>query len=326
MKKKTIFTLVTAVVAVLVLSVIGAVLWLARQGQGDNSATAPHTTTISPEGKEITELSVDWMDGAVFVCAGESDFISITEQGESGALKESEQMSVSCYDGVLAVEWGEKKLFHLSFFDSHRKSVTITLPPALLQELTRVTCETMSGPITLKDCTAETMEVRSVSGDILLQHAGGETLSISTVSGSQWLEACSFTVQTEAKTTSGAVQLEQLETDTLSLTTTSGKVSGSGAVQSIIGSTVSAGVTLALQTSPNRIELESVSGDLQLCLPENDGFYLDYETVSGSVVSDFTLSGGLAKSGKALYKSGVASYRMRTTSGDMIFTRGGKEK
>ena len=71
------------------------------------------------------------------------------------------------------------------------------------------------------------------------------------------------------------------------------------------------------------MELNTVSGDTRLYLPDNDGFTLRYQRVSGDVRSDFNLKTSLSdKSGTAVYlEGGGRNYSMQTVSGDLRIYR-----
>ena len=77
------------------------------------------------------------------------------------------------------------------------------------------------------------------------------------------------------------------------------------------------------------MEMHTVSGDTRLYLPDNDGFILHYQRISGDVRSDFQLKTSLSdKSGTAVYLTGAdRHYSMQTVSGDLrIYRRGHKNK
>ena len=77
------------------------------------------------------------------------------------------------------------------------------------------------------------------------------------------------------------------------------------------GGSTSGEVDLALRKCPDKIELTTVSGDVELELPRNAGFTLRYSTASGDLESDFPLTAGRT------YGDGSGSITIDTTSGDL---------
>lgn len=99
----------------------------------------------------------------------------------------------------------------------------------------------------------------------------------------------------EVNTTSADVICD-IDCDEVDIETTSGKVSF---------------YTLKRRTD---VEIETVSGDVVLGLPSDQGFYLDYTTLSGKLHSDFRLSG---QNSHFEYLSGGPSFDVTTVSGNL---------
>ena len=64
-------------------------------------------------------------------------------------------------------------------------------------------------------------------------------------------------------------------------------------------------------------------GEISVRLPDNAGFSLRYQRISGDIRSDFDLRTSLnAKSGTAVYlDGGNCTYSMKTVSGDLLIYR-----
>lgn len=91
----------------------------------------------------------------------------------------------------------------------------------------------------------------------------------------------------------------------------SGKIDLDGSFRQVTGGSTSGEVDLALRKCPDKIELTTVSGDVELELPRNAGFTLRYSTASGDLESDFPLTAGRT------YGDGSGSITIDTTSGDL---------
>lgn len=192
----------------------------------------------------------------------------------------------------------------------------IAVPENIAAEMEELRCSNISGNIDIAEFTAKELEVSSVSGDVRLSAIDCETAILSTTSGDIFAEDITSTVELGADTTSGGITIDG-KAEALNLDTTSGDISYSGEAKQVNGDTVSATIRLALDKCPEASTLSAVSGDLILAIPENSGFEVEYDSVSGELYSDFPLSGNVGKSGRALYGSGECSLSFDTTSGSM---------
>ncbi len=115
---------------------------------------------------------------------------------------------------------------------------------------------------------------------------------------------------------SGNLQLADVKT-------TSGDIHLSGTIHQVVVKTVTGDITAELQTMPDAKQLESVSGDIKVVLPENDGFTIQYKRMAGDLKSDFNLMTSLnSKSGNAVYRNGeLRVYYYETISGDIKILR-----
>ena len=110
---------------------------------------------------------------------------------------------------------------------------------------------------------------------------------------------------------SGDLETDFITADRAEVNTVSGKIDLDGSFHQVTGGSTSGEVDLALRKCPDKIELTTVSGDVDLELPRNAGFTLDYSTVSGDLESDFPLTAGRT------YGDGSGSITIDTTSGDL---------
>ena len=86
---------------------------------------------------------------------------------------------------------------------------------------------------------------------------------------------------------SGKFTLENCKIVELDIDTASGDVEFSGILKSLDFDAASAKFHGEFHQVPNQLNLDAMSGDLTLVLPEYSGFYLELETLSGSFDSDF---------------------------------------
>ncbi len=327
MKKKAIFTIVACSIAALLLTgvlVVGltnggfgldVLREEAENGFSQIEGGSRYEYTWDPAETEVTGLDVEWINGTVEVKVGSGNLIRITERSE-GVLKEDRKLKLSSSDGTLKIKWG-KEFILFSIFENKRKDLVVEAPKAVAEQLAELKCANTSGTITVSGFTAEDMEFSSTSGNLELSALSGGELEASTTSGDVELENVTLSGELSASTASGSMSFDRVKAEEADLNTVSGAVAYVGELSRLNASSVSAAVRVELAGCPKEADLNSVSGDLTLTIPENKGFEAEYSSVSGSFSSDFPVNGGAAKSDRALYGSGEASFSFSTTSGNM---------
>lgn len=95
--------------------------------------------------------------------------------------------------------------------------------------------------------------------------------------------------------------------------TVSGNVEIMGVVKELRADSVSGTVLLCTGEAPQSADVSTVSGDIKFELPENDGFYIDFDSVSGKVTSEFSL---IINNGKKVYGNGQRRFDFETVSGN----------
>ena len=126
-------------------------------------------------------------------------------------------------------------------------------------------------------------------------------LSIDTASAD--LSVTDMTIgQAEVDGASGRCRFENCQLGSLSVDTVSGDVFVSGTATELDMDSVSAAINAQLTNVPSEISADTVSGLLELTLPENAGFTIALETLSGNFRSDFdtTKNGSVYRSGDGL--------------------------
>lgn len=201
-------------------------------------------------------------------------------------------------------------------------------------EVKKLHIEWVSGNVTLKTADQHNVTFR-VDGDSALpfsyQLSGNELDLRYPADNALWKPAWGsknltvtvpqswYAKETNIDAVSAVVEVDGLSTEELKLDTTSGPINASGlCCDQIVASTVSGNVSLEgtaeelkLDTTSGRcqaeldervreIELDSVSGELELILPESLGFEAEVDTVSGSFRSDIPTTA----SSKGVYTCG----------------------
>ncbi len=114
------------------------------------------------------------------------------------------------------------------------------------------------------------------------------TLDIESVSARVSVNASGMTIPAlDIESVSGRVDISILRADSLALQSVSGSVYLTGAFRSIDLESVSGSAHLMLTETPERLRTESVSGNVEITVPEGSGFTAKLSSVSGSITCDF---------------------------------------
>lgn len=156
------------------------------------------------------------------------------------------------------------------------KELTILLPEGT--ELMQLKLEVVSSDVQLADVQAEKIKINTVSGDLEGHIATADQVTIETVSGE--------------------VDIEVNQTNSLTANTVSGNIK------------------LLFAVAPEKIDAESVSGNVKICIPEDCGFRIVMNSVSGDADCELPAH----KEGKNTYTSGNEACRINinTVSGNAV--------
>ncbi len=141
------------------------------------------------------------------------------------------------------------------------------------------------------------------------------------------IDAASATVQVEnltieeveSSTASGAHTFTDCRVETLVMETVSGNLDFTGSLDKLDFNGVSAQANLVLSNQPKSIQLESVSGDLNLTLPEDCGFTLDKDSLSGRVSSELETT---ERDGKIVHGDGSCQIEVEGVSSSVHIRKG----
>lgn len=250
---------------------------------------------------ELTGVEVITSGGDVTFGVSQDDNIYIVELSKS-ELSEDKLARIQTTGGILTVAQGQKYSAGSVMFSYGMLSsdFEIYLPQRAWNSL-EVT--TTSGDVELeKDLEVANLTLHTVSGDLECPQLKCGVVDIHTTSGD--VDVTGDCCEVHLKTISGDCAFE-------------------GSADKLFAKSTSGDHTLHMRNMPCAMELNTVSGDTRLYLPDNDGFTLRYQRVSGDVRSDFNLKTSLSdKSGTAVYlEGGGRNYSMQTVSGDLRIYR-----
>lgn len=240
---------------------------------------------------EVDSLDISWRGGDVLFYETDADEIKIIQHGVKNT-PEAQFFTTTLNGGTLTVKDGKKAagLWIGPFSYSIGSDLDIYLPQKMYRALS---VETVGGDVNIRGWNAERIDLKSVSGDLSLEGAYTE-LSM--------------------HTTSGEMIARSIQTEQLSIGTVSGDASVSGSIGKIDAGSTSGEIILRSEILPESTSIHTVSGDISLGIPENDGFTLHFNSVSGDLSTSFQTYGDKHT---MQYKDGGAQIDLNTTSGDV---------
>lgn len=123
----------------------------------------------------------------------------------------------------------------------------------------------------------------------------------------------------EASTASGEHTFRDCKVEQLTLETVSGNLDYSGTLDKLDFGGVSAQADVVLTNSPKSIEVETVSGDVNLTLPKECGFTLEKDSVSGHFSSELETR---KENGKYVYGDGQCKIDVEGVSASITIRKG----
>ena len=255
---------------------------------------------IGGEGEPVRELRVGLVAGRVDVVAHSDD-----EQGariEVTRVK-GRPLEIEWKDGELSVAHPKVKwdglldgLKSLGRKDDEAE-LSIAVPRGCAVKISTVSADGL-----LAGLQADA-SVRTVSGELAVSDVRGE-VSARTVSGR--IDVRELRGSLSGESVSGSLVVHAVELDKLDVKTVSGEL------------------VLDLHSTPSRVNMKSVSGDLVVRIPPESGFRLDAATMSGQIVADGRRLGkGRPGPPQGEIRDGDESVRVsaKSVSGDVTLIR-----
>lgn len=113
---------------------------------------------------------------------------------------------------------------------------------------------------------------------------------------------------------SGDLNADICKVQSLNVDTASGTLNFNGELEELECDAASANCNIQVSNHPNKIEFNSVSGDLELTLPESCGFSVEQDGLSVSFASEFST---LTRDGRYVYGDGSCKIEADSVSGDI---------
>lgn len=232
----------------------------------------------SVNAQQVKNIQVEWVAGSITVVPGDTKEITFSETVHSEKAK--------------PMVWEHKgDTLHIQFCEpTFHVGINIG---------TTVNMDSKDLVITVpKEWVCNELSIDSVSANVDVSDLVCDSIELTNVSGK-----CEFT---------------NCQTDALSLETVSGGIEYRGGLNRLNCESVSADCVIYAMSHPSAIDLEGVSCDLTLYLPESCGFTVETETASGDFESDFPTT---SEKGKHIYGDGKCEIDAESVSGDIIIRK-----
>ena len=279
----------------------------------ERGQSQPVTGTVFSS-QDIKGVDIKLYNGDVAIHLLDDPQADLTLDGDTDQL----ELRLSS-EGILSIRQG--KTASASFFFARglaSADVKLYLPRRLWTFL-QVT--SVNGDITI-DSGLETDQliIKTASGDLEAEALCCRQMIFKSASGD--LRADGRWEKLWAESISGDIDLSG-RAEQLQVSTASGDVQFSGALQAVKTDSASGDVILTCHTLPEQAQVQSKSGDVELSIPDEAGFSLQYSVVSGDMESEFPLIGAVGgKSGNAVYLDGGRStFHLSTVSGDIALRK-----
>lgn len=257
----------------------------------ENEYSVGNTDSISAP---IKNIEIDWVSGDVNIIPYSGETVKL-EETSADDIEEEYELRWRVKEDTLYIKpckstgtWNLVKKIPT-------KTLYVYLPEALTVNMNQIEIDTTSAGISVTGITASEIDVTTASGDI-------------------WLEKCMVT-NLDVENVSGYTNCTEVNVEKIDAEIVSGNIEIMGKAKEINAESVSGAVCYSSSdSSPERADISTVSGEIKLQIPENNGFILSFDSVSGKITSDFplTISGD-----DRIYGNGICNYDFETVSGNV---------
>ncbi len=240
----------------------------------------------------FTSVKVDWISGNIYLHAYDGDKVKV-EETSNDDIEEKYELRWLVKDNTLYIR-PCKSMSSWSLTDEiPTKDLFVYIPYDLAEMMDKVHIDNASASVNISGITADEFDIASVSGNI-------------------WYEKCDAN-EMKIENVSGYVNITETNADIFNIESVSGNVEIMGIVNSLNIDSVSGEVLLCTNQVPQTADISTVSGDIRFQLPENNGFCIDFDSVSGKVTSEFPLE---ISNGEESYGNGSRDFDFETVSGN----------
>lgn len=256
----------------------------------------------------IDNIKLDWVNGSVKIKTYSGSEIKFAESANL-TINQSEALRYGVVGNTLKIQCYSNGFRILS--PGLTKNLELLIPQSIADSLDSISVDVVSATATISDVSPGAYSVDTTSGSATIENMNARSINIDTVSGAVNINNVDVN-KLSIGTVSGAVKGKEVTASDLTISSISGSVDFEGAYQAIDVETTSGRVEFNCEVCPSQFDVETISGAVVLKIPDNDGFTVYYESLSGSLNSDFPMS---IKNSKSIYGNGSANFDVDTLSG-----------
>ena len=231
------------------------------------------------DAESIRHLEIDWVSGTIIIRPGETNTVRIEE---SAVSDEDLCMNIRRSGSRLIIQYCEDN--KVSIFNGSKLNADISKDLVITVP---------------KDWVCESLEIDTASARVEIENLQIYELDFDGASGEFILDNC---------------LLGDLDIDTAS-----GDVTFSGSLNVLDFDAASASFSGVFVNAPKRIDMDSMSGDLDITLPADCGFTATVDSMSGAFHSDFSTT---SSNGNYTYGDGSCKISVNGMSADVRIRRG----
>ena len=245
--------------------------------------------------EKITAIDVNWISGEVdFVIGGE--YITASET-YSGELSENQQMACTVVNGTLKIEYNYGKTSIVNINEAvGDKVLTVTIPEHMVSDMDSISVDTTSADVTISDMSAGGIRIHTTSGDVFVTNVSAGRFTLDTTSGCAEITNVAAGAFTH-KSTSGYLNAIECSFGSIECDSTSGDT------------------YMTLNSVPSELDAETTSGEVELYLPEDAEFTLEFDHASGDLELEFA---SVMRGDEYVVGNGRNEISIETTSGDVF--------
>lgn len=262
----------------------------------DNNNKNYENAEGSVEVSGINEIVIEWLSGYCNIIEYDGENI-VFEEESTKTIDEKDQMQYYVEGDRLYIRYYKPKVYFGITNVMMKKNLTVKIPKE--HKLNNLDIDFVSSGLEINNIYAETCNLEGVSQSLDINNSTFGKIDIETVTGK--------------------INLNNIEAKKVDIESVSGKIEIEGIFETIKGSSVTGGFKVKTANAPNKVDIETVNGDISLTIPENEGFIASYSTLIGDFSCEFLTTN---KGESAVYKDASADYNFETVNGNIKILKG----
>lgn len=284
----------TKILKSLVVTLLFSFILLTSACQIENlgSYNRGHNFYLRNESELVNKIEVDWECGDVIINFVDGSFdegievLTVTHFHQHETISKIENNTLKIYYCSHKIHMGSLG----------EKWIEINIPKNLTS-LKTIEVDNTSGTVEINDSVVDKLNVDMTSGELKI--------------------ANSVINELDVDATSADIKINDSNINEINIENVSGKINAEGTFTEIDIETVSGNVNITDSVCPRIINLEAVSSNTIIAIPDNEGFEVELDSVSGTLEIDFEVYVG----NTWVYKDGTNKFDFDVVSGDITINK-----